>query len=87
MSRKPGYYLHLASIPQLIIDSASAVMNSKNRLHFPQCHILLNVSHLFATTALGGRKRMGAGQGDSHTILSSCSPYRVGTVLFSKRKN
>lgn len=87
MPRKPGYYLHLASIPQLIIDSASAVMNSKNRLHFPQCHILLNVSHLFATTALGGRKRMGAGQGDSHTILSSCSPYRVGTVLFSKRKN
>lgn len=70
MSRKPGYYLHLASIPQLIIDSASAVMNSKNRLHFPQCHVLLNVSHLFATTALGGRKRMGVpGRHPHYSVL------------------
>lgn len=70
MSRKPGYYLHLASIPQLIIDSASAVMNSKNRLPFPQCHVLLNVSHLFTTTALGGRKRMWGGGPGTHPHYS-----------------
>lgn len=55
-ARSPGYYLHLASITQIIIDSASAVINnSHNVLHFPKCS-MLSMLHHFVTVALRGRK-------------------------------
>ena len=65
MSGKPGYSLHLVSVTQIIIDSVSAVINSSNVLHFLHCSVLLNASHLFAITALGGRKRT-EDQEDTH---------------------
>lgn len=55
-ARSPGYYLHLVSITQIIIDSASAVINSShNVLHFAKCSVL-SMLHRSVTVALRGRK-------------------------------